>query len=73
MPQPRDARDVHRESAHAIDVGTDVDRTDNRAQVAGHRLLQREQPQRGFLGLAAEQRHLLMVGDDLLGEGQVGL
>ena len=73
MPQPGDVGDMHGQRAHPLDIGADVQRADDLPQVAGHRLLQRQQPHRA----SSAARHLsamwLMVGDDLFGKRQIGL
>ena len=73
MATPGDLGDVQRQCAHPVDVGDDLDRADDRPQIAGHRRLQRQQHERGFLGARAHRGDLLVVGDHLLGQHQVGL
>ena len=73
MTATGDLGDVQCKCPHPVDVGDDLDGADDRAQVAGHRRLQRKQHERRFLGLGAHRRDLLVVGDHLLGQHQVGL
>ena len=46
---------------------------DDRPQVAGDRCLQGQQHESAFLGVGAQLRDLLVVGDDLFGQHQIGL
>ncbi len=73
MAAAGDLGDVQREGSHPVDVGDDLDRADDRAQVACHRRLQGQQHERRLLGLGAHRRDLLVVGDHLLGQHQIGL
>ena len=73
MTTAGDLGDVQRKRAHPVDVGDDLNRADDRAQVACHRSLQRKQHERRLLGLGAHRGDLLVVGDHLLGQHQVGL
>ena len=73
MAAAGDLGDVQRQRAHPVDVGDDLDRADDRAQVSGDRRLQRQQHERGLLGARAHRGDLLVVGDDLLGQHQIGL
>ena len=70
---PGDLGDMQRQRAHPVDVGDDLDRADDRPQVARHRCLQREQHECLLLRAGAEIGDLLVVGDDLFGEHQIGL
>ena len=73
MAAPGDLGDMQRQRAHPVDVGDDLDRADDRPQVTGHRRLQCQQHERGLLGAGAHRDDLLVVGDDLLGQHQIGL
>ena len=73
MTAAGDLGDVQREGSHPVDVGDDLDRADDRPQVACHRRLQSKQHERRLLGLGAHRGDLLVVGDHLLGQHQVGL
>ena len=73
MAAPGNLGDVQRERAHPVDVGGNLDRADNRAQITGHRRLQGQQHERGLLGTCAQLGDLLVVGDDLLGQRKIGL
>jgi hypothetical protein len=64
---------VRGQCAHAFDVGGDVDRADDGPQVARHRLLQRQQSERGLLDLPTHGHDVLLVGDDVFGYGQLGV
>ena len=68
-----DLGDVQREGAHPVDIGDDLDAADDGAQIAGNRTLQGKQQESGFLGATADLGDAVVVGDDLLGECQVGL
>ncbi len=71
MPAPSDVGDVHGQCAHALDVGAHVERADDLSQVARHRLLQRQQFERLFFGHPLLGSDVLMVCDDLFGQGQI--
>ena len=43
--------DVDREVADAFEIGVDLDRREDRPQVGGHRLVQREQPEAAVVDL----------------------
>ena len=73
MAAPGDLGDVQRQRAHPVDVGDDLNRADDRAQVSGDRCLQRKQHECRLLGAGAQRGDLLVVGDDLLGQHQIGL
>ena len=68
-----DLGDVQGERAHPVDVGDHLDCADDRPKVAGDGCLQGEQYEGAFLGVGAQLRDFLVVGDDLLGQHQVGL
>ena len=55
MTQPGDVGDVHGQRAHPLDVGADMQRADDLSEIACHRLLQREQPDRAA---PRSRRHL---------------
>jgi hypothetical protein len=59
--------------AHPLQVGHHPQRGDQHAQVAGDRLLARQQVEAPGLGVAVEAVHLLVVGDHRLGQLQVGV
>ena len=73
MAAPGDLGDVQCQGAHPVDVGDDLNRADDRTEIAGHRRLQRQQHERGLLGARAHGDDLVVVGDDLFGEHQVRL
>ena len=73
VPAAGDLGDVQRQRAHAVDIGDDLDGADHGPQVAGDRRLQGQQDERLFFGLRAHDGDLLVVGNDLLGQYQVGL
>ncbi len=73
MTATGDLGDVQREGAHPVDVGDDLDRADDRAQIPGHRRLERKQHESRLLGLGAHTGDLVVVGDHLLRQHQVGL
>ncbi len=50
---PGDLRDVQGQRAHPVDVGSILDRGDDGPQLTGHRRLQRQQRERGLLGVRA--------------------
>ena len=56
MPTSRDLGDVQRQGAHPVDVGDDLDRADDGAQITGHRRLQRQQHERGLFGTQSSSR-----------------
>ena len=64
--------DVQREVAHALDVACGVQSGHHDAQVGGYRCLQYEQGERLLFGGGAEVVDAGVVGDDLLGQPQVG-
>ena len=62
----RALRDVHRVIADALEIVRDLDRADDEAKVARHRLLQREQRDRALLDLDLERVELRVAGDHRL-------
>ena len=76
-PQPGDLRDVHGQVAHPLEVAHHPQRRDDGAQVAGDRLLQREQHEGGVLDQLALAVDRGVAADDPLGDrgvtGQEGL
>jgi hypothetical protein len=68
-----DLRDVHGVVAHPLQVGHHPQRGDQHPQVAGDRLLARQQVEGPRLGLAVQRVHGLVVGDHRLGQLQVGV
>jgi hypothetical protein len=70
---PRDLGYVHGQRTHAFCVGDDLYRAEDRAQLAGHRLLQRQQRERFLLDSRSHFHDPLVVADDPLGGGNVGV
>ena len=64
--------DVQREVTHALDVACGVQSGHHDAQVGGYGCLQYEQGERLLFGGGAEVVDAGVVGDDLLGQSQVG-
>jgi hypothetical protein len=64
--------DVQREVAHALEVACGVQSGHHDAQVGSYRCLQNEQVEGLLFGAAAEVVDAEVVGDDLLGQPQVG-
>src|SRR5512140_657752 len=60
----RGLRDVHRVVPHALEVARNLDRADDEAEVARHRLLEREQRDREPLDLHLERIDLSVTFDD---------
>ena len=60
-------RDVDRVIADALEIARDLDRADDEAKVARHRLLQREQLERRRLDLELHRVELAVAGDHRLG------
>ena len=73
MTPARNLGDVQGQRAHPVDVGDHLDGAHDRAQIPGHRRLQRQQHERAFLGSSTQHRDLLVVGEHLLGLHQIGL
>ncbi len=73
MAHPGDVGDVNGQRAHPFDVGADMQRADDLAEIACDRLLQRQQLDRGALGVSPLVRDVVMVGDDLFCEFEIGL
>ena len=73
MAAAGDLGDMQRQSAHPVDVGDDLNRADDRTQITGNGRLKRQQDERGLLGACAHSGDLLVVGDHLFGEHQIGL
>ena len=71
--QPCDLRDVHREVTHPLELADHPQRGHEHPQVAGDRVLQREQLEAVLLQLLAQGVDLPVVGDDLLGPLGVAL
>jgi len=71
--EPGDLGDVHGQVAHALEVGHHAQGGDEHPEVAGHRLLQREELEAELLDPLALGVDVGVVGDDLLGELRVGL
>ena len=53
---PRRLGDVDREVADPLEVGVDLDRRDDRPQVGGHRLIQRQQREAAAVDLDVQLR-----------------
>ena len=60
-------RDVHGVVAHPFEVARDLDRAHEEAQVARHRLLQGEQPDRALLDVQLEEVDLAVAADHGVG------
>ena len=73
MTPAGDLGDVQGQRPHPVDVGDHLDGAHDRPKVAGDGCLQGEQDERALLGVGAQLRDLLVVGDDLLGQHQIGL
>ncbi len=69
----RDLGDVDGVVAHPLEVGHHAQRGDQHAQIAGDRLLTGQQVEGARLGVAVERVHGLVVGDDALGQLEVGV
>ena len=63
----RGLRDVHGVIAHALEIARDLDRADDEAKVARHRLLQREERDGEPLDLDLERVDLGVALDDGVG------
>jgi hypothetical protein len=59
--------------AHPVDVGDHLDGAHYGPQIPGDRRLQRQQHEGVLLGACAHRGDLLVIGDDLLGQYQVGV
>jgi hypothetical protein len=70
---PGRVRDVDGQCAHAVQVGDDPQGADHGAQVPGDRGLQGQQGDGDVLSLGSHVVKLDVHGDDLFGEGQVGV
>jgi hypothetical protein len=70
---PGDLGDMHGQRVHPLRVGGDLDGAEDLTQVAGHRLLQRQQIERGLFGLRAHRDHLLVAADHFVGGVGVSL
>ena len=73
MAASGDLGDMQGQSAHAFDVGDDLDGSDDGPQVPGHRGLECQQHEGRLLGAGAGGDDLFMIADHLFGEYQVGL
>ena len=73
MPSASDLGDVQRQCPHPVDVRDHLDGAHNRPKVAGDGRLQGKQDESALFGLSTHLGDLLVVGDDLLGEHQIGL
>ena len=62
---------MHGQCAHPLDIGADMKRADDLSQFTRHRLLKRQQFDRGILRRAPLLRDVVMVGDHLFGQRQV--
>ena len=60
---PRRLGDVDRQVADALEVGVDLDRRDDRAQVGGHRLVQRQQREAAVVDLDVQRVDRLVAGE----------
>ncbi len=55
--------DVHRQVADAFEVAVDLDRGDDRAEVRGHRLIEREQPEAPIVDVDVQAVDRLVAGE----------
>ena len=70
---PRRLGDVDREVADALEIGVDLDRRDDRAQVDGHRLVQRQQREAAVVDLDVQRVERLVADQDARDELAVAL
>ena len=69
----RRLRDVHGVVAHALEIARDLDRADDEAEIARHRLLEREQRDGERLDLHFERVELGVAGNDGVGLPRVAM
>ena len=72
MTAAGDLGDVHGQFDHPSRIRGDPEGADDRAQVRGHRRLQRQQCECGFLDVRVESDDVPVAGDDAFGRRQVG-
>ena len=65
--------DVDRQVADALEVGVDLHRRDDRAQVGGHRLVQRQQREAAVVDLDVQRVERLVAGQHALDQVAVAL
>ena len=65
--------DVHRQVADPLEVGVDLDRGDDHAQVGGHRLVQRQQLEAAVVHLHVQVVDRLVAGDHRVERGEVAV
>ena len=70
---PRGLGDVHRQIADALEVGVDLHGGDDRAQVGGHGLVEREQREAAAVDLDVQPVERLVAGQHALDERVVAL
>ncbi|CFS32473.1 Uncharacterised protein [Mycobacterium tuberculosis] len=68
-----DLGNMHSQRTHALGVGDDLHRTEDFPQLAGHRMLQRQQRERFLFDLGSHRHDPLMVTDYLFSGANVGL
>ena len=73
MAAASDFGDVQSQSAHPFSVGHVLEGTEDEPQVARDRCLQREQREGSFLGAGLHVGKLVMVANNLFGQGQIRL
>ena len=60
--------DVHRQVADALEIGVDLHRRDDGAQVGGHRLMERQQPEAAVVNLDVQLIDRLVAEQHLVDE-----
>ena len=60
---PRRLGDVHGQVADALEVGVDLHRGDDRPQVGGHRLVERQQREAAVVDLDVQRVDRLVAGE----------
>ena len=60
--------DIDREVADPLEVGVDLDRRDDRAQIGGHRLVQRQQLEASVIDLDVQLVDRAVAGEHMLDE-----
>ncbi len=66
-------RDVHRQVAHPLEIGVDLDRGHDGPEVRRHRLVQRQQLQHAVVDLDVELVDRFVAGQDRFDEAEVAL
>ena len=72
-PHPGDLRDMQGQVAHALQVGHQVQRRDQYAQIGGHRLLPGDHLERALVELLTQRVDVGVVGDHPFGPGEVAV